>query len=133
MGVKRSRIVIGNITAGKRCSSDSKFIMLNTIDMLWMAHLDTMSHLREGVGLRAYGHQDPLVEYKNEGHRLFKKLLEDIDNATAETLLKAELQKDASAVRPQGKAIESAPKKKVGRNDPCPCGSEKKYKKCCGK
>jgi len=115
-----------------------KFVILNTIDMFWMAHLDTMDHLRESVGLRAYGHRDPLVEYKNEGHRLFKKLLQDIDFAIGETLLKAEFKKGPAPAEPQ--AIEGKPKKKVGRNEPCPCGkinSETgkpfKYKKCCGK
>ncbi len=114
---------------GDQIREFEKYVMLNVIDMFWMAHLDTMSHLRESVGLRAYGHQDPLVEYKNEGHRLFKKLLEDIDNATAETLLKAEFKKAPSFA----KATEGKPaEKKVGRNDPCPCGSGKKYKRCHG-
>jgi len=105
-----------------------KFVMLNTIDMFWTAHLDSMTHLRESVGLRAYGQRDPLVEYKNEGHRLFKKLLEDIDNFVAEILLKGEIKK-----APTSKIAESKGKVKVGRNDPCPCGSGKKYKKCHGK
>jgi len=114
-----------------------KFVILNTIDMFWMAHLDTMDHLRESVGLRAYGHRDPLVEYKNEGHRLFKKLLQDIDFAIGETLLKAEFKKGPAPAEPQ--AIEGKPKKKVGRNEPCPCGKTNpetgkpfKYKKCSG-
>ena len=112
-----------------------KFVMLNTIDMFWIAHLDRMSYLRESVGLRAYGQRDPLVEYKNEGHRLFKKLLEDVNFAIAETLLKAELRKDSSPTYPQSEkpafGRPPAGRKKVGRNDPCPCGSGKKYKKCC--
>lgn len=124
-----------------------KQVILNIIDMFWMAHLDTMSHLRESVGLRAYGQKDPLVEYKNEGHQLFKKLLENIDNAIAETLLKAEFQKTPDqreisgrgAERRQGSALNQRTKRKVGRNDPCPCGAKhpdgrpKKYKHCCGK
>ncbi len=112
-----------------------KFVLLNTIDMFWMAHLDTMSHLRQGVGLRAYGQKDPLVEYKNEGHQLFKKLLDDIDNAIAETLLKAEIKLQTEQER---KITEVKSKKKIGRNDPCPCGKinpetgkPMKYKKCC--
>jgi len=112
-----------------------KFVMLNTIDMFWIAHLDRMSYLRESVGLRAYGQRDPLVEYKNEGHRLFKKLLEDVNFAIVETLLKAELRKDSSPTYPQREkpafGRPPAERKKVGRNDPCPCGSGKKYKKCC--
>jgi len=107
-----------------------RFVMLNVIDAFWMAHLDNMSHLRESVGLRAYGQRDPLVEYKNEGHRLFKKLLEDINFAIGETLIRAEFKKAPSFA----KATEGKPAgKKIGRNDPCPCGSGKKYKKCCGK
>jgi len=106
-----------------------KFLMLNVIDNFWMAHLDNMSHLRESVGLRAYGQRDPLVEYKNEGHRLFKKLLEDINFAIGETLIKAEFRK-----RPASAPTSSELRRgKVGRNDPCPCGSGKKYKKCHGK
>ncbi len=115
-----------------------KFVILNTIDMFWMAHLDIMSHLRESVGLRAYGNRDPLVEYKNEGHRLFKKLLQDIDFAIGETLLKAEFKKAPASAEP--KVIGTKSKKKVGRNDPCPCGKinqktgkPMKYKKCCGR
>jgi preprotein translocase subunit SecA len=116
---------------GEEIRKFEKFVILNTIDMFWMAHLDTMSHLRDSVGLRAYAHRDPLVEYKNEGHRLFKKLLQDIDFAIGETLLKAELKGGPIPVEP--KTIESKPKKKVGRNKPCPCGSGLKYKKCHGR
>jgi len=105
-----------------------KFVMLNIIDTFWIAHLDRMSSLREGIGLRAYGQRDPLVEYKNEGHRLFGKFLEDVDVAIAETLLKAELREAPIFERKIDKSIY---KGKVGRNDPCPCGSGKKYKKCC--
>lgn len=114
---------------GEEIRKIEKFIILNTIDMFWMAHLDTMDHLRESVGLRAYGHRDPLVEYKNEGHSLFKKLLQDIDFAIGETLLKAEFKKGPRLRQDSGG--QAAPKKKVGRNEPCPCGSGKKYKKCC--
>ena len=106
-----------------------KFLMLNVIDNFWMAHLDNMSHLRESVGLRAYGQRDPLVEYKNEGHRLFKKLLEDINFAIGETLIKAEFKKSPASV-PTSSELRRG---KVGRNDPCPCGSGKKYKKCHGR
>ncbi len=116
---------------GEEMRKFEKFVMLNTIDMFWMAHLDTMSHLRESVGLRAYGQKDPLVEYKNEGHQLFKKLLQDIGFATAETLLKAEFKK--GPVEQEKPAFAKVSTGKVGRNDPCPCGSGKKYKKCCGR
>ncbi len=115
-----------------------KFAMLNTINMFWMAHLDRMSHLRESVGLRAYGQQVPLVEYKNEGHKLFKKLLQDINFATIEILLKAEFKEGPVEQRKPALAKTSAGK--VGRNDPCPCGKinpktgkPMKYKYCCGR
>jgi preprotein translocase subunit SecA len=110
--------------------------MLRTIDMLWMEHLETMECLRDSVSLRAYGQHDPLVEYKNEGHRLFGHMMNEINNAIVDMLLKVELK--GQGTRPQrqqaglhgGQAIT---KKHIGRNDPCPCGSGKKYKKCCGK
>lgn len=113
-----------------------RFVILNTMDTFWMRHLDTMNYLRESVSLRAYGQRDPLVEYKNEGHRLFKKLLEDIDNSIAEILLKAEFahpQRQQDSIADLRDGQEKSPPRKVGRNDPCPCGSGKKYKKCCGK
>jgi preprotein translocase subunit SecA len=114
-------------------SNLEKFVSLRAIDMLWMEHLETMECLRESVKLRAYGQHDPLVEYKNEGHRLFKHMLEEIDNAIAEMLLKVELKEQNT--RPQHQQIDSHNKqaKHIGRNDPCPCGSGKKYKKCHGK
>ena len=107
-----------------------RFIMLNTLDMFWTFHFDNMSHLRESVGLRAYGQRDPLVEYKNESHGLFKKLLEDINFATADTLLRAEFRQAPAS---QKAGLSTGTSAKVGRNDPCPCGSGKKYKHCHGK
>jgi len=115
-----------------------KFICLQVIDGLWMQHLEEMEYLRDAVKLRAYGHLDPLVEYKREANKLFKQLLETIELAIAQTLMKVE-------VRPQNSLLsfsqpsfstssQNSPqrvKRKVGRNDPCPCGSGKKYKKCC--
>ena len=112
-----------------------KFVMLRTIDMLWMEHLETMECLRESVRLRAYGQRDPLVEYKNEGHRLFGHMMNEINNAIVDMLLKVELtspQRQQAGLR-GGREIGSQKQKTVGRNDPCPCGSGKKYKKCCGK
>jgi len=113
-----------------------KFVFLRTIDMIWMEHLETMDCLRQSVGLRAYGQKDPLVEYKNEGKRLFDGLLRNIDDSIVEMLLKAELRR----TEPQKKVIIQEKTKKVGRNDPCPCGKinsktgkPMKYKKCCGK
>ena len=105
-----------------------KIVMLRTIDMLWMEHLDNMEHLKDSVRLRAYGHLDPLVEYKNEGHRLFQKLLENIESNTAGMIYKVSL---APLDRHSERSEES--RRKISRNSPCPCGSRKKYKKCHGK
>ena len=118
---------------GDEASKLERFIILRTVDMLWMEHLETIECLRQSVSLRAYGQQDPLVEYKKEGHRLFNLLLQNIDNTIADMLLKVEL-KQGPVPQPQQSVIQDKPgKKKVGRNDPCPCGSGLKYKKCCGK
>ena len=106
-----------------------KFVLLRVIDMLWMDHLDTMDHLRDSVRLRAYGQKNPLVEYKNEGHRLFQKLLSAIETNVTTTLFKAGT---FNSPQKQEKVAEKQ-KGDIGRNDPCPCGSGKKYKKCCGK
>lgn len=111
----------------------ARFIILRTVDIFWMEHLETMECLRQSVSLRAYGQRDPLVEYKNEGRRLFDNLLQNIDNSIVDMLLKAEL-RQGSQPQPQQKVIQDKPgKKKIGRNDPCPCNSGKKYKKCCGR
>lgn len=132
-------------------------LYLRTIDMLWVDHLDAMDHLREGIGLRGYGQKDPLVEYKNESYIMFQKLLGAIQSEIVNTFFKVTInqnppvdmpkgevekaEENAVAGREMGKdtAQETLPEKikdnhhKVGRNDPCPCGSKKKYKKCCGK
>ena len=102
-----------------------KFVLLRSLDILWMDHLDNMEHLRDSVRLRAYGQKDPLVEYKNEGMRLFQRLLDAFQSMVVDTIYKVDLVPASPQVAPQqGRA-------KVGRNDPCPCGSGKKYKKCC--
>ena len=119
-----------------------KAITLRVIDTHWMEHINTMSHLREGIHLRGYAQNDPLREYKNEGYELFEKLLMKIDAQTTTYLLKAEIRQNTErkevekGVANDGKETKKkAPKrvKKVGRNEPCPCGSGKKYKQCCGK
>ena len=119
-----------------------KAITLRVIDTYWMEHINTMSHLKEGIFLRSYAQNDPLREYKTEGYELFEKLLEKIDAQATIYLLKAEVRQNserkqvASGVANDGKEKKkAAPKRvnKIGRNDPCPCGSGKKYKQCCGK
>ncbi len=108
-----------------------KIISLKTLDMLWMNHLEEMEYLRDSVRLRAYGQQDPLVEYKNEGHKMFRQLLETIDLTIVQTIMKASLQPANEKPSTTYKTPTSA--KEIGRNDPCPCGSGKKYKRCHGK
>ncbi len=143
-----------------------KAIILQTIDTLWMNHLDEIDYLRQGIGLRGYGQRDPLVEYKREAFHLFSHLMEDIRATIVRTIyrisqISAESQKTETPKEiPQNaqysgggyisqfgaiKAEESGNAKKevkakpivktaeVGRNEPCPCGSGKKYKNCCGR
>jgi len=114
-----------------------KMVMLRTIDMLWLDHLENMDHLRDSVRLRAYGQQDPLVEYKKEGHLLFRKLLEASQTSIIGMIFKVNIA-PADMMRQKQSPFERVAtitdaKNKVGRNDPCPCGSGKKYKKCHGK
>ncbi|OGZ65364.1 MAG: preprotein translocase subunit SecA [Candidatus Staskawiczbacteria bacterium RIFCSPHIGHO2_01_FULL_41_41] len=105
-----------------------KFVALKVIDTLWQDHLSNMEHMRDSVRLRAYGGKDPLVEYKNEGHRLFAGLLEEVDMEISKNILTARL----NAGAPRNNAEINAEKRgnEIGRNDECPCGSKKKFKKC---
>ena len=123
--------------------SFEKAITLRVIDTYWMEHINTMSHLREGIQLRGYAQNDPLRAYQIEGYELFEQLLIKIDRQAAVYLLKAEIRQNlerkkvAEGVANQdtSKTTKPQPKRvnKIGRNDPCPCGSGKKYKQCCGK
>lgn len=115
-----------------------KLVMLNTLDNLWMNHLEDMEYLRDSVNLRAYGQRDPLVEYKNESRQLFKNLLLNFEAQVATIILKIQPPKNfvapANPTKGSGLPAESAKlAEKAGRNDPCPCGSGKKFKKCHGK
>jgi preprotein translocase subunit SecA len=100
--------------------------------MLWQEHLSYMDHVRDSVRLRAYSGRDPLVEYKNEGHKAFGQLLATIDANIADNILKAGAPTQMQKFTPKSQAVIEN-KKEPGRNDPCPCGSGKKYKKCHGK
>jgi preprotein translocase subunit SecA len=107
-----------------------KIVSLRILDMLWLEHLENMEYLRDSVRLRAYGQRDPLVEYKSEGHKMFQRLLGQIESAIANTILRVSLvEQPVPLTREYQPASKS--KNKPGRNDPCPCGSGKKYKKCC--
>ncbi len=117
--------------------------ILRVVDAKWMDHLDTMDQLRQGIGLRAIGQRDPLIEYKKEGYDLFAAMVEEIQRGVTRLVLRAELvERPAERQNLQSNRDGSLPKKrqpirraqaeKIGRNDPCPCGSGKKYKNCCG-
>lgn len=121
-----------------------RYIMLKTVDQKWMDHIDAMDQLREGIGLRAYGQRDPVIEYKFEGYEMFQDMIKNIQEDTLRYLFKVQIK--AAPERQQktynvsyshndgdGKPQPIRKQKKIGRNDPCPCGSGKKYKKCCGK
>jgi len=149
--------------------SIEKMIILQTMDMTWMNHLDEMDYLRDGIGLRGYGQRDPLIEYKKEAYHMFSQLLNNIRSSIVRTIFKVSLVapktqetskqnslnysgggevEQFSAAKQESKNNEQGStntkqetkklspiinNNKVGRNDPCPCGSGKKYKKCCGK
>ncbi len=123
----------------ERMREVEKIVSLRILDMLWLEHLENMEYLRDSVRLRAYGQRDPLVEYKTEGHRMFQRLLSQIEFNIANTILRVSLaEKPTRPVPPikQDQPVSdsssvSHSKDKPGRNDPCPCGSGKKYKKCC--
>ena len=111
-----------------------RLVMLRTIDNLWIEHLTAIENMRQGIGLQAVGHIDPLVAYKREGHALFQSLLSSIQHDVAQAIFHVELvKKKPQPVTAQARREGAVVGKKVGRNDPCPCGSGKKYKHCCGK
>ncbi|HEB69361.1 MAG TPA: preprotein translocase subunit SecA [Desulfobulbus sp.] len=135
-----------------------RMILLQMVDTLWKEHLLNMDHLKEGIGLRGYGQKNPLDEYKKEGFDLFMTMIETVKQQTVGTLFRVQIMQDDELERleeerrlererelelarrasgDKGADVERKPVKrseeKVGRNAPCPCGSGKKYKKCCGK
>ena len=119
-----------------------KAISLRVIDSHWMNHISTMSHLREGVGLRGYANENPLQSYTMEGYQLFDDMLNKINSEISIYLLKSEIRQNTErkevvkkVIANDGKETIKSQKKsdKIGRNDPCPCGSGRKYKMCCGK
>ncbi len=127
--------------------SIQKIIMLQIIDNQWIRHLQDMDHLKEGIGLRGYAQQDPLKEYQKDGFELFHELDSRISEEVLMTLSRIQLMREKPQEMPRQKkrtmqlshgdsAVKQEPVKregkKVGRNDPCPCGSGKKYKRCCG-
>ena len=122
-----------------------RVITLRVVDEYWMDQIDAMQDLRQGIVLRAYGQSDPLVEYKREGYAMFEAMNRSIQEETTRRLFLFRIQRNEPLKREKvakvtaagagdDKSVKKAPMKKkvkVGRNDPCPCGSGKKYKNCC--
>jgi len=131
-----------------------KIVLLHTLDTLWKEHLYSIDQLKEGIGLRGYGQKDPLREYQREGYDMFIDLLARMKEDAVTQLchirvtrdeeveeLDRQTKKQTGMVLSRGEGIDESGKRqpvknkgeKVGRNDPCPCGSGKKYKRCCGR
>ena len=132
-----------------------RVVMLKVVDEKWMNHIDSMDELKNGIGLRAYGQKDPVVQYRLEGFDMFDEMVNDIKFDVTKILMHIRQQGEAKrqeTVKITGAALEAIHSvdggakigtdidrtvrndgPKVGRNDPCPCGSGKKYKNCCGK
>ena len=153
----KEKILLENIQKlGTNTTLDGieKYIMLRTIDSKWMDHLDSMDELKDGIGLRAYGQSNPIQEYKKESFDMFEYLIDDIKKETLTRVYQigiidkeADTEKEAPVITSYSSSnMQERPKevkqtkqqpihvgKKIGRNEPCPCGSGKKYKHCCGK
>jgi preprotein translocase subunit SecA len=119
-----------------------RLVMLRIIDTLWVEHLTMMEHMRQGIGLQAAGQRDPLVAYKKEGHGLFQNLLATIQHDVVHSIYRISITRREAPPKPPApvqaggdgqKQKLKVGGKKIGRNDPCPCGSGKKYKHCCGR
>ncbi|MBC8208513.1 MAG: SEC-C domain-containing protein, partial [Desulfobulbaceae bacterium] len=144
-----------NSPAGQRHLE--RIILLQMVDNHWKDHLLSMDHLKEGIGLRGYGQKNPLIEYKREGFQLFMNTMETVKQQTVSALMRVEIVQEGDAERLEEErrkkreeelrlsrlsapgVVAEAPQpekregSKIGRNADCPCGSGKKYKKCCGK
>ena len=132
-----------------------RIVMLKVVDQKWMDHIDSMDELKNGIGLRAYGQQDPVVKYRTEGMEMFEEMVLDIKHDIVQILMNLRKQEDVKreeTAKITGAALQAInsvdsgeqiksdvnrtvvnQEPKIGRNDPCPCGSGKKYKNCCGK
>jgi preprotein translocase subunit SecA len=124
--------------AGVDMRENERVLLLRTVDEHWMEHIDSMDQLKQGIGLRSYGQKDPVYAYTSEGFEMFDAMVDEIREQTVRRLytMQATLKRVqlAKPIEPKGdgaSASYSRSEKKVGRNDPCPCGSGKKYKACC--
>jgi len=135
---------------GADWSEIERIVLLRVVDMKWMDHIDAMDVLKRGIGLRAYGQQDPVIAYKKEGYDMFDDMIMRIREQTVQLLMRVNIQVPPTAQRQPdrqmqesrgltanervvNKPAQAVSDKEVGRNDPCPCGSGKKYKNCCGR
>ena len=121
-----------------------RYVLLKAVDTNWMNHIDAMDELRRGIGLRAYGQHNPVVAYRNESYDMFSSMTDTIREETAKAVLSAEIRQNTEIKR-EKVAVETGTgddgtvsktvrgKGVVGKNALCPCGSGKKYKRCCGK
>ena len=118
-----------------------RVVLLRTVDRNWMDHIDAMSEMRKGIGLNAYANVNPLDEYKKQGFEMFEAMIDDVKTSTARLIFLARVNMQREQVAKEtgtsgDGTLQRRPvvkKNKVGRNDPCPCGSGKKYKHCCGR
>ena len=135
----------GRMEPGKSAMRElERVILLRVVDEFWMDHIDAMTELRQGIGLRAYGQSDPVVEYKREGFDMFEQMINAIQEETLRRLFTVRLKTNeelrrerVAKVTGQSGGADGTVKKqpvkkaaKIGRNDPCPCGSGLKWKKC---
>ena len=136
------------LTVGaERMRALERAIMLYLIDNKWVDHLSNIELLKEGIGLRAYGQKDPLIEYRKESFNMFNDMLQSIGEDFIKLVMRVRFREEGEEAKPPVKSVfrnvatnrsQEGPKEpakakdKIGRNDPCPCGSGKKYKKCCG-
>ena len=122
-----------------------RVILLRVVDSKWTTHIDDMDELKKGISLRAYGNRNPVVEYRYEGFEMFDAMVESIREDTVHMLLTVRINRENAPQRVQvnkpdapnagagdGSFSGGRTVRKIGDNDPCPCGSGKKYKKCCG-
>ncbi len=119
-----------------------RVMLLRSVDTNWMDHIDAMDQLRQGIGLRAYGQHDPVVEYRNDSYDMFEAMTNTIREQTAKLVLTVRVRRDEEVKREKvaeetgtgdDKPKTVKGKGVVGKNALCPCGSGKKYKRCCGK
>ena len=124
-----------------------RVVMLRVVDEYWMEHIDAMDDLKQGIRLRAYANTDPVIAYKQESLTMFEEMVSAIQTETVRRMFSVRLKKDEEVKRERvakatvenvggdGTTPKKQPRKvtKIGRNDPCPCGSDKKYKNCCGR